>query len=487
MNFRSLTAALLWAVALVPTGRTDVHERNYWPLRVVQVDAQGKPTAETGLGPLAFERRPAGNAPGTGGLRPLYVEKRAADGAVREAYALYPLFSYRADAASRRWSMLNLVNRTASSQAPDTFDVWPFYFSRQTGDPATSYRAFFPIHGEVRQRFGQDRFAWTLFPLYGRWEKRGTVTTTAPWPFVKVLRGDGHAGFELWPLFGRRGKPGEYREQFYAWPLIYKQEKFAGTTRTDESLGFLPFYARDVRPGYRSETYGWPFFGYVDRTEPYRYQATHYFWPFWVQGRGDDRYVNRWAPFYTRSQLKGVDKTWVAWPLWRRAQWTDAGLAHERRQFLYFVYHDTLQRSASRPDLPGARKTHVWPLFSYWNNGAGRRQTQVLSPFEVFFPHNEPVRLAWSPLFALYRHDTRGPGEVRHSLLWDAVTYRRSDEGRRRAFHLGPIFSAETSAETRRFALGAGLIGLKREAGRGWRFFVGDFARRAPADAAPSP
>ncbi len=487
MNFRSLPAALLWAVALVPTDRAAAHEQNLWPLRVVRHDAEGVRVEESGLGPFAFERPATPAVPGAAGLRPFYVEKRAAGGRLEEAHVLYPLFSYRAAPGSERWSALNLVIRTRAEAAPDTLDVWPVYFSRDTGEAATSYRAFFPLHGTVRQRFGQDRFSWTLFPLYGRWEKRGAVTTTAPWPFVKVLRGDGHKGFELWPLFGRRGKEGAYREQFWLWPLVYKNEKFEGAVRTGENLGVLPFYHRDVRPGYRSESFGAPFFGYVDRTEPYRYRAQHYFWPFWVRGRGDDRHIERWAPLYTHSRVKGVDKTWIAWPLWRRATWTEAGLDHERRQFLYFLYNDTLQRSAIRPELPGARKTHLWPLLSHWDNGAGRRQTQLLSPFEVFFPHNEPVRQAWSPLFALYRHDTRGDGEVRHSLLWDAVTYRRHDEGRRRAFHLGPLFGAETGPDGRRFALGAGLVGFERRAGAGWRLFFGEFSRRDSREAAVSP
>jgi hypothetical protein len=486
MNFRSLPAALLWAAVLAPTDRSFAHELNLWPVRVVQHDERGARTAETGLGPFVFDRHHGPDGTVAGGLRPFYVEKRAADGRLEEAHVLYPLFSYRSNPAAERWSALNLVIRTRAGDAPATFDAWPFYFSRDTGDAATSYRAVFPLHGTVLNRFGQDRLSWTLFPLYGRWEKRGAVTTTAPWPFVKVLRGDGHSGFELWPLFGRRGREGDYREQFYLWPLVYKNEKFSGAARTDESFGVLPFYVRDVRPGYRSESYG-PFFGYVDRTEPYRYQARHYFWPFWVTGRGDDRHVDRWAPFYTHSRVKGVDKTWLAWPLWRRATWTEAGLDHERRQFLYFLYHDTLQRSASNPDLPRARKTHLWPLVSHWNNGAGRRQTQILSPFEVFFPHNEPVRLAWSPFFALYRYDARGDDEVRHSLLWDAVTYRRHDEGRRRAFHFGPLFSAEAGPESRRFALGAGLVGLERRAGRGWRLFFGEFSRRGTTDGPPSP
>ncbi len=491
MNFRTLSAALISAVGLVPTGGGTVVERNVWPVWVVQVEtAQPERTVSfAAAGPFGFYRAGGERNPEVRGVRPFYIEKRATAVSEREAHVLYPFFTYRESAGGRRWSVLNLINRsTGRTDGLTTFDVWPFYFSRQTGDPATSYRAVFPLYGAVKQRFGQDRFSWILFPLYGRFEKQGTVTTTTPWPFVKVLRGDGHKGFELWPLGGRREKAGSYREQFYLWPLIYKNERYEGLEKTSENLGVLPFYARDLQPGYRSETFGWPFFGYVDRTEPYRYRATNYFWPLLVQGRGDQRYVNRWAPFYSRSEIKGTDKTWIMWPLWRRVTWTDAGLDHERRQFLYFLYNDNLQRSATRADLAGARKTHVWPLLTYWNNGAGRRQWQVLSPFEVFFPHNEPVRLAWSPFFALYRYDRRGPGESRHSLLWDGVTYHRQDEGRRSAFHLGPLFSNESGPEGKRIALGNGLLGLKRTAGTGgWRLFFGEFKPRARPAASSSP
>lgn len=484
MNLRRLTALPVFALALSATGGAATVEENVWPLWVRHVRAEPGATvveSASGLGPLWFYQRGGPDRPEARGLRPFYLAKRPAGGGpAAEAHFLYPVLTYRAGPDERRWSLLNLVNRSVARDGTRTaFDLWPVYFSRQTGDPATSYRAVFPLGGTVTRRFGHDRVAWFLFPLYGRFEQGGATTTTVPWPFVKVLRGDGHAGFELWPLFGRREKPGLYREQFYLWPLIYRNERVDEAGRTAEELGVLPFYARDRSEGYRSETYLWPFFGYVDRTAPYRYHATHYFWPLFVQGRGDDRLVNRWAPFYTHSRIKGTDKTWVLWPLWRSQSWTEAGLRHERTQVLYFLYHANVQRSAARPDAAPAAKVHLWPLVSAWDNGAGHRQWQVPSPLEVFFPHNDNVRLAWSPLFALYRYDERAPGDFRHSLLWDAITYERRRSAGTRSFHLGPLFSVESGPGTRRIALGAGLIGLRRPAGASWRLFVGEFSRRS--------
>ncbi len=465
-------------------------EVNLWPVVVEQRPDRGATDAvtRTGAGPLLFSQSlPAGRPDGAvraRGFRPFYLETVDGAGETSEAHLLYPFFSYRRLVDGHRWSVFSLVNRHTHGRDGDTppthvgLDLWPFYFSRQTPYPESSYRAVLPLYGSVPNRFGQDRLTWVAFPFYARWERNGVTTTTAPWPLVKVLRGEGNRGFELWPLFGHRGKPGVYREQFYLWPLLFQRETGLDAAAPSVTRGFLPFYTDTRTPEYQSRTYLWPFFGSLQRTSPYRYHQVNYLWPVWVQGRGDDRHLNRWGPFYTRSQVKGVDKTWIAWPLWRRQGWTDGPLRHTQRRLLYFVYHDTEQRSATNPALPAARKLHLWPLLSLWDNGAGRRQVQALSPLEVFFPGNEPVRLTYSPLFALYRYDRGNPEEHRHSLLWNLVTYRSSPSGR--TFHLGPLLSAERHDQARRLALGNGLISLRRDAAAGerWRLRFFDFKSR---------
>lgn len=227
--------------------------------------------------------------------------------------------------------------------------------------------------------------------------------------------------------------------------------------------------------GLRSETYAWPFFGYTHRTAPYHYDETRWFWPLLVQGRGDDRRINRWAPIYTHSNIKGDDKHWVLWPLYRREQWTDVGLTQTKTQFLYFFYWSLREHSARNPGLPTAEKTHVWPFFSYWDDGASHRQFQLLSPLEVFFQDNEPVRRAYTPLLAVYRYERTAPDNTQASLLWDAVTWRRTPG--RREFHLGPLFSVATGTGRGRIALLGGVIGLKCDANNtSWRPFLFDFS-----------
>lgn len=501
---RAAAVTVAWALGVVGAKSA---ERNYWPIWVGQTQeassGEDRVVSWVGAGPLLFAQ-PLAPAPGeasvrTGGFRPFYVWKKDPAGETREGYGLYPFFTYRTSlGGAERWSFFNLINYSTVPPSPVEaargatvsergFEVWPFYFSRQTGNPELDYRAVFPIAGTLKHRLGYDRLSWGLFPLYVRFEKRQMVRTATPWPFIKVTSGDGHRGFEFWPLFGQREKPGVYRNQFLIWPLFYRNVSALDQPEPELQLGALPFFAMDRSPGYVSKTWLWPFFGYVDRTSPYRYHATNYFWPFFVQGEGDQRRVNRWAPFYTHSVIKGTDKTWILWPLWRQVSWNEGAVDQTKQQFLYFLYNATTQVSATNPNAAPARKVHVWPLLSFWDNGAGRRQVQALSPFEVFFPHNEPMRLAWSPLFAIYRYDHRPDGQVRHSWLWDGVTYQRRPWAGAASFHLGPLLSVESNPERKRVSLIKGLLGWERKSGAGWRIFFGEFAVKNRAEQETNP
>ena len=305
-------------------------------------------------------------------------------------------------------------------------------------------------------------------------ERNGAHTTYAPWPFLRLIQGGGHKGFAFWPLFGHQGREGDYDDQFYLWPLIYKSTSHLSEPQPDEKLGVLPFYTRETAPGYINENYLWPFFGYSHRTEPEKYDEQRYLWPFLVQGRGDVRQVNRWAPLYSHSVVKGYDKTWLAWPLYRHAQWDEAGIAQEKNQVLYFIYWSLTQRSTTNPAVAPAHKTHLWPLLSSWNNGAGQRQLQLLSPFEVFFPTNEPIRQLYSPLVAIYRFDQRAPDDIRYSLLFSLVSWKKSPA--EREFHLGPLFSTRTTPQRSRIALALGLLAWSRTPDTGrWKFCLFDF------------
>ncbi|MCX6954871.1 MAG: hypothetical protein NTV51_22160 [Verrucomicrobia bacterium] len=490
MTFRQLlTLGLTTLLAGRACAEEREQERHTWALGVERTNSVGHVTSWTAAGPLLFAKD-ASEGARTSGFRPFWVQTKEPNGDLRAGLALYPIFTYRADAETYAWSFFELIKRSGRKEgapAPKSilesgqaFDIWPFWFSRQAQDPADSYRALFPIYGTIKSRLGYERLSWTLFPFYVQTEKRGATTTSTPWPFIRTTRGAAH-GFALWPLFGWQERPGESRDEFYLWPLGYNNTRQPAAdapagTAPSRQIGALPFYARSTAPGFINEDYGWPFFGYTDRTQPWRYHETRYFWPFFVQGRGDDRYVNRWGPFYTHSIIKGNDKTWIAWPFFRQVRWTTDNVAQTKTQFLYVLYWSLDQRSLSNPQAAHAHVRHVWPLFSTWDNGAGRRQTLALSPFEVFFPGNTKVREVWSPLFALYRSDQRAPGHVRRSLLWDLVSWETgAPKPVSSAADPAPV-AAVAAPREERIAVGRGLLGLRRPTGeRAWRLFWLDF------------
>jgi hypothetical protein len=443
-------------------------EQNAWPFAVRQMRPDG--TVESGeyLGPLLFRQTHAEGGEAEG-FRPFWLHTR--EGPRESTLLLYPFFTWQRDDGYRSFSFFQLVN-VSRDTGPDRptdhrLDVWPVYFSRDTGEPADSYRALLPFGGTIRHRFGYDQIQFVLFPFYADTEKNAAHTTHAPWPFLRFIHGAGQHGFEFWPLFGHRGRAGDFDDQFYLWPLGYRSAKNLSAAQPEVKLGVLPFYTRDSAPGFISETFVWPFFGYTHRTEPYRYDEQRYLWPFLVQGRGDQRYVNRWGPVYTHSVIKGYDKTWFVWPLFRHARWADAGIAQEQNQVLWILYWSLTQRSTTNPAAAPAHKTHLWPLLSSWDNGAGQRQLQLLSPFEVFFPTNEPVRQLWSPLTAIYRYEQRAPGDTRGSVLFSLISWRNSPAGRE--FHLGPL-------------------GWSRPTATGpWKFSFFEFARNPASKATANP
>jgi hypothetical protein len=152
-----------------------------------------------------------------------------------------------------------------------------------------------------------------------------------------------------------------------------------------------------------------------------------------------------------------------------------------------FLYWSLEQRSLTNPAAAPARKTHLWPLLTAWDNGAGREQVQVLSPFEVLFQQNTKIRNLWTPLFALYQYDRQPNATVRHAFLWNAITFRSSPDSKE--FHLGPLFDVKRDPERKRWSIGCGLFGFQRAAGGSWRPFLFDFRPKAAnkAGSAASP
>ncbi len=426
-------------------------------------DLFGRPARQGGLGPL-ISHRPSSTSE-VFSLRPIFAEFEDQNTLETRSYLAFPFFSSKVQKAGGcHWDFFDLIIGEERTEPEGfrsrRFEVWPLFWQIKTASPETSYWALAPLYGKFKQRFWADRIQFVLFPLYLQYQRKDETTTSVFFPIFQWLEGPRSDGFEFWPLFGYNRKIGTYDHHYWLWPFFYHYVDQQEGDEPIERLGLLPFYASESAAGMRSKTYLWPFFGYTTAYAPRKsYEETRYFWPFFVQGRGEDKYINRWLPFYTHEKSSSLEKWWYAWPLLKQTQRYAEGLHIERDQVLYFLWLDERQTAGSFR----ARKTHLWPLFSYWNNGNGERQWQTLSPLEVFFPNQEAIREKWSPLFAIYRYDEK-PGSRYHGVLWDLIAVEnRGSDG---VFQVGPLFELIRTGEDGYFEILHGLFAFGREDGK---------------------
>lgn len=450
---------------------------NLWPIFVGEgsegtAHAFGK-DYERWSGGTIFLFNESVNGIETRGFRPFHVSFHDPVSGNIRGHVIYPFFNYRIEDGYFNWNIFYFLN--FKKHDPDTvnditeFNIFPFIFYRKTPDPARSHFGFFPIAGNVTAKFGSGRIDWFLFPLYGKFEENNVTTMTVPWPFIKIMYGEGNHGFEIWPLFGSRHKEGAYRENFFLWPFYMTRDEKLWLDQPEELRAYLPFYFRHTTAIFENKSHPWPFVGHTSSLYP-KYNETRYFWPFFVQTRGDFRTINRWAPFYSHSIRKGVDKKWVMWPFYREQVWVEKDLAMKKTQFLYILYWNLTQQRPGNVDGPKATRTHLWPVSSYWNNGAGDIQFQLFSPLEPFFPYNRAVRSLYSPFLAIYRVERKGDDFVRHNALFNFFTYRRESETTQT--DLGPLVGWGKSENGSHFQLLKGFLGYERkETDRTWHLF----------------
>ncbi|OHE74222.1 MAG: hypothetical protein A2Y14_05205 [Verrucomicrobia bacterium GWF2_51_19] len=435
-----------------------VAEENVWPLmlRENQHDIQFVP-------PLTQNKE--GNPDWTA-LRPFTLAEWYRQESKSELHFLYPLFSYYKKPDNVRWSIFTLINYSRTGHedgvAVRDFSIFPIYYYRNTGSPHTSYGGVFPFVGHVQNFFGNDAITWRFWPLFMYTENDGAKRYGFPYPILRGQRGPNAGGFAVWPLFGHFWVKDKYDYAYKFWPLMYVRRDKLNEPIPSLKKGFIPFYTYEHSSNVESLTWCWPFFGYTDEWDP-RYHETRYLWPLLVQGRGDEKYVNRWAPFYTHSFRDGKDKQWHVWPFAKTLTWDVGDIHMVQGQFLYFFLWSQKQMSLVSPDSPFAERTHLWPFVSYWDNGAGIKQVQLLSPLEPFFQHNTTIRRLYSPLFALYRYNQWAPHASEHRLLFGLFSAKATPE--ESAVNVGPLvgFSRNKQNNKKSFQLLKGLFGLHKD------------------------
>lgn len=430
------------AAVLVGQATVSADESNFWPAVVKKFDSLlGRDDNTSNLGPIVSVTEK--DTKRILSIRPFWTSFEYLETGVTSSYFLYPIASWTDQENIRYGNVTNLIQYRRNDSRDETFfQAFPFVFSYQTPEPEASYFAVWPIGGVLKNKLFRDRITFAAWPFYVRTVRKDEIRTHTPYPFIQRLTGPKSRGFGLWPIYGHFERDNDYEHTWAAWPFHYNYRDNLDEEVPYVRFGVLPFYSRETAAGLKSETYGWPFFGYTREWEPrVKYSENRYFWPFLVQGRGEEKYVNRWLPVYSKETVPGREKKWYGWPFLKRETSTEPGMKRDTTTLLYFLYRDEKQQFKDKT----ARLTTIWPLAGYWNDGLGRRQLQMLDPLTVFFPKNEKVKENWSPLFAVYRFDER-MGSRRHSVLWDMIVWERDLEGLK-ALYLGPLYEWESGKQ----------------------------------------
>ncbi len=465
-NFISLAASIGLALLTVHAQAQSSEIHNWWPAPVLmENDAHGRPDTLTALGPLFAQTEYEDVS--VFSVRPLYTRFDFKNREASSTHLVYPFFNFYRYSESSHWHVLNLIRSAERLEGNERqVQVWPFLFWKDFPDDSRDAFALWPLGGTLKRFLGRERVDFAAWPLYIRTARRGEVRYSTPWPFIQTLTGEAE-GFAFWPFFGHFERPGVYDHTFAVWPLYYDYHDRLDQPVPYHRFGVLPFYARETAAGMRSETYLWPFFGYTREQDPRPvYAETRYFYPFLVQGRGVEKSVNRWMPLYTHERVGDRQKWWYLWPFLKREEIDLGFLTRERTQFLFFLYRDEQQ------DAPGdfhARRQALWPLYSYWQDGHGRKQVQALDLFSVFFPRNRQVQETWTPLFAIYRYDER-PGSTHRSFFWNLIVHERAGADKRLV--VGPVFEQESSRNHSEWSILKGLLGrIETDNGTRWKVF----------------
>jgi hypothetical protein len=249
------------------------------------------------------------------------------------------------------------------------FFLWPVFFSESTAldtENPMEMRAAWPFY--VSKESAELSYRSFLWPFFSTTENRakGYQVLNAPWPFIRITRGEKYHGIRILPFFSDETLDVK-RQRWYLWPL-YKIEQMSTQLierRRDRVLFFLYSDTRENKweTGESKRRIDlWPLVGYRQ-----------------VNGVSHLHVLSLLEPFFPEN--RSIERLWS--PLWR-------------------VYQQKWDQQGN----------HVVSLL--WN---------------FYWHERQGERLAWE-LFPLVQYRKESKVETDLSFLKGLVRYRKSDEGK---------------------------------------------------------
>jgi hypothetical protein len=401
-------------------------------------------------------------------IPPFFCRAQTPDVDWNEWDFFYPVMNYRRFGGEYRLQLAQLLSfsggQTQEGAGLRHATVFPFYFRQSSTDGRHDYTAVFPLGGHLENRMFRDDIRFVLFPLYSETRKKDVVTDNFLYPILDRRRGNGLAGWEVWPLAGEDVKTvtfrtnsmdevetnGGYDKLFALWPIFFKNHAGLGTTNPVSSLTVIPFYSQTRSPSRDQSSYGFPF-GFNATQDREKGCVEHDFlWPLFVRARGS-KTVTRYFPFYSRARCNGLESKFYGFIFYKFNRLEAPPLDRRRARILYFLYSDTVERNTQTRDFK--RRVDFWPFYFYERELDGNRRTQAFALLEPFFPNNRAISREYSPLWGVWRAEknTR-TGASSQSLLWNL--YRRESVGKsKKTSLLFGLFQYQSTAEGGRWHL----------------------------------
>lgn len=350
------------------------------------------------------------------------------------------------------------------------FWLFPIYFQ---GRAATGerYAAVFPIGGELREFFMQDRIRFALFPLLSDSWIGDVHTRDVLWPVFSRSEGKGIHRVRVFPFYAHSIHRGLYEKRFVMWPF-WTSARYTDPRSPGGGFILLPVCGYVRLPDQKTWMLLPPLFRW---TRGERLNQVYAPWPIIQYSSGQSRKLWVW-PLFGRHQRAGVELAWVAWPIVWREKIDRRDAVVRRWMVMPFYQHETIRRrQPPAGDAPRvtARHVKIWPLASYRREGDARMWRLL----ELWPLRNTPqAERSWAPLWTLCEYRACADASD-FEILWGLVRRERRAAGavRTSVFPFADWSRSDAAAgggaASSEWNVLKGLVGRRREGGRvRWRW-----------------
>jgi len=418
------------------------------------------------LGPL-YERAESTNGMEMTAYRPVYSTVKDPPNNRSLHDYMWPLATSRKIQDESQWRFIIFYGFNHTTNDPHhryRFWLLPFYFQGRNESNET-YRALFPIGGNIDDFLGRDKINFVLFPIYSRSSVNDVKTTSVIWPLISRTKNSDDTIYRarFFPFYGVSEHEGKFRKRFVLWPF-YTDVEYKYPRSKGKGHILFPLY------GYlnlTTEKTIWvipPFFRFTRGDERNVINAP---WPFYRRESGKDRYVHYIWPLWGTRIEGSRERNFVLWPIFWHDMDKRPGKKIDRRFMAPFYSHTvvTEDNKTTNPYVKPAvleRRHKVWPIYSYRRDGdASRFRFVELWPFADASAMDRNL----SPFWSIYSRCAY-KDNVDTEVLWGLYrNQKRADHGR--YVSLFPLFDfrrdESVDEPVRSWNILKGLIGFERK------------------------